>query len=379
MTNRECFERIMHGLPADRLPVMHFGFWGETLQKWVSQGYLSQDEIDGYGDGNDVDKRLTRRLGFDCNYEHLLFSSCGLNPFFEEKVVESFPDGTRHVMDGYGVVRVQKPGTEGIPAEVSHLLCDRASWEEHYKPRFQWSPSRVPHEAIASIASGEAARDWPLGIYCGSLLGHIRDILGVVGMSYMMADDPDLLREIIDTVGDICYRNVEEILKCAKGIKFDFAHFWEDICFKNGPLVNPSMFREWVGPHYRRITGLLERHGIDIVSVDCDGSIDLLAPVWLENGVNTMFPIEVGTWGASIHSLRGLGLPGLRGIGGMDKRVFAADRAAVDAEVERLVPLIAEGRYIPCPDHRIPPDAKFENVVYYAERLREASCKLFSA
>ncbi len=28
--------------------------------------------------------------------------------------------------------------------------------------------------------------------------------------------------------------------------------------------------------------------------------IDSLIPIWLENGVNTMFPIEVGTWNASI-------------------------------------------------------------------------------
>ena len=370
MTTRECFDAIMHGRPADRMPIIHFGFWGETLQKWVAQGYLSKDDIEGYGDGNEVERRLTARLGFDWCYGHLLSSNCGLSPRFETKEVASFPDGTKHVMDGYGVVRVQKPGTDGIPAEVSHLLCDRASWEEHYKSRFEWSPARVDRGAVPRLAAVESTRDWPLGIYCGSLLGHIRDILGVVGMSYMIADDPDLLREIIDTVGDLCYRNVEEALKCAVGVKFDFAHFWEDICFKNGPLVNPAMFREWVGPHYRRITDLLARNGIDVVSLDCDGSIDLLAPVWYDNGVNTMFPIEVGTWGASIRHLRGLGMPGLRGIGGMDKRVFAADRAAVDAEIERLLPLIDEGRYIPCPDHRIPPDAKFENVVYYAERLR---------
>ena len=155
------------------------------------------------------------------------------------------------------------------------------------------------------------------------------------------------------------------------GVKFDFGHFWEDICFKNGPLVKPSVFNEKVGPHYQRITKLLEEHGIDIVSVDCDGLIDSLIPTWLNNGVNTMFPIEVGTWGASIKPWREKYRESLRGVGGMDKRVFSLDYTAVDAEIERLKLLIELGYYIPCPDHRIAPDAKWENVQYYCERMRE--------
>ncbi len=56
----------------------------------------------------------------------------------------------------------------------------------------------------------------------------------------------------------------------------------------------------------------------------------------------------------------------------MDKRVFAADKQAVDAEIERLKPLVDLGGYIPCPDHRIPPDAKFGLTAYYCEAFRKA-------
>ena len=108
----------------------------------------------------------------------------------------------------------------------------------------------------------------------------------------------------------------------------------------------------------------------DIVSVDCDGCIDALLPIWLENGVNTMFPIEVGTWNASIAPWREKYGKDLRGVGGMNKTVFARDYQAVDQEVERLRPLMELGGYIPCPDHRIAPDAKFENVQYYCEKMK---------
>lgn len=68
-------------------------------------------------------------------------------------------------------------------------------------------------------------------------------------------------------MGDLCYRCAERIL--AAGARFDFAHFWEDICFKNGPLINPRKFEAKVGPHYKRITDLAHRYGLNIVSLDC--------------------------------------------------------------------------------------------------------------
>jgi uroporphyrinogen decarboxylase len=170
-------------------------------------------------------------------------------------------------------------------------------------------------------------------------------------------------------VSDLAFRVVEYVLKT--GAKFDFAHFWEDICFKNGPLISPPVFDEKIGPQYKRITDLLKSYGIDIVSLDCDGKIDALIPTWFSNGVNTMFPIEVGTWDANIAPWRKNFGRDLRGVGGMNKVVFSRDRAAIDAEIERLKPLIELGGYIPCPDHRIAPDAKWDLVRYYTDRMRE--------
>jgi len=198
-------------------------------------------------------------------------------------------------------------------------------------------------------------------------------MLGVEEMSYMYVDDEELYVEIADTLCGLCYDCAKAILET--GVKFDYAHYWEDICFKNGPLVSPAVFEEVMGPWYKKIADLVNSYGIDIISLDCDGCIDKLVPIWLENGVNTMFPIEVGTWNASIAPWREQYGKNLRGVGGMNKTVFAKDKAAVDAEIERLLKLIELGGYIPCPDHRIAPDADFELVKYYCEKLREAVAK----
>lgn len=367
MNNRERVAAILHYASYDRMPVVHFGYWGETLRKWADEGHLKEEDIRGWGDGNSVDVALNKKLGFDFGWQCMFGGHSGLLPGMDRVVVAEFPDGTKHVRHGDGVTYIEKPGAGSIPAHVDYLLKDRAAWEEHYKWRLQWTDERVNRAGLEELRKAPP-RDDPLGLHCGSLYGAFRNIMTVEGSCYLLADDEELFTEIIDTIADLCYRNVKAMLD--SGVSFDFAHFWEDICFKNGPLVSPTVFSEKIGPHYRRITDLTRSHGLDICSLDCDGMIDAVIPTWFDNGVNTMFPIEVGTWDASIKPWRERYGKGLRGVGGMNKCVFAHDQAAVDAEIERLKPLVALGGYIPCPDHRIAPDAKFDNVRYYCDRMR---------
>ncbi|HIQ05339.1 MAG TPA: hypothetical protein EYH31_06540 [Anaerolineae bacterium] len=381
MNHRERIFAVLNYEYYDRLPIVHFGFWRETLHKWAAEGHLTTAEAQAWEDGNHVDRSISERLGFDYNWNTTFGCYLGLFPSIEPKVIEEFPDGSRHVLNEDGAIVLEKPGVVSIPMEIDHLLKGRKEWEEIFQPRLQFNQERlnsalvhVGNETLRFDQGGcevlqASQRDFPLGLWCGSLFGVIRNWLGLVGLSYLTVDDEALLDEMIETVGSLCYQGVQAVLQT--GIRFDFGHFWEDICFKSGPLVNPRLFAAKVGPHYRRITSLLNEHGIHIVSVDCDGKIDALVPIWLENGVNTMFPIEVGTWNASIKPWREQYGRELRGVGGMNKTVFARDYTAIDAEVERLRPLVDLGGYIPCPDHRIAADAKWENVQYYCDRMRQ--------
>lgn len=386
MNNRERVDAILHYQDYDRLPVVHFGYWTETLHKWAAEGRITADQARAWADGNPTDAAIAAQLGFDFNWSACFAPDTRLRPPFETRVIATFPDGARHVLNSEGTVILQKDDATSIPKEIEHLLKDRAAWEELYLPKLHFEIARVTHARVNAagrmIRFDRGGRDYlqrgaweaPYGLHVGSLFGVIRNWLGIVGLSYLMADDPHLLDEIIDTVGDLCYRCTEEALRriCPEGgpAPFDFAHFWEDISFKSGPLISPRVFRKKVGPHYARITALVNAYGIDIISLDSDGDVTQLVPVWLDNGVNTMFPIEVGTWGASIAPWRAQYGQELRGVGGMNKVVFTRDYAAVDAEIERLKPLVDLGGYIPCPDHRIAPDAKWENVQYYCDRMR---------
>ncbi|MHB0997672.1 MAG: uroporphyrinogen decarboxylase family protein [Armatimonadota bacterium] len=384
MNDRQRILNILNYENYDRVPVLHFGFIYETLQKWVQEGHLTAEEVQATssGDGFPGENAIAGKLGFDANYYRSFQPHSRISPAFESKVIEELPDGYRKILTGTGAIILWNERNVSIPAEVDHILKGRKEWDEIFLQRLQFSPERVDNAAVncdgvvKSFADGGKEyltadnRDDHYLLHCGSLYGALRDYVGIENLCYLIADDEDLLDEMIEVNADLCYRNTEYALQ--SGAKFDIGHFWEDICYKNGPLINPKVFAEKVGPHYKRITDLLHRYGIDLVSLDCDGMIDLLIPTWLDNGVNVMFPIEVGTWNASIAPWREKYGKQIRGVGGMDKRVFGKNFDAVDAEIERLKPLVGMGGFIPCMDHRIPPDAVWENIQYYCDKFRSA-------
>ena len=369
MNTRERCLNILRYQNVDRLPAVHFGYWNELLLEWAEQGKIPMELARAWGDGNAADHELDRLIGWECNWYTVAHTRQDLFPSFDKKVLEVLPDGSQRVQSAYGVIERIKPGIASIPSEDDYLLKDREAFEALYKPKMQFSPDRIHQDYFQSF-NETRDNDRPIGLMAGSVLGKIRDFVTVAGMSYLMYDeDEDLFADIVDTFAEMQYQCVKAVLET--GAKFDFAHYWEDICFKNGPLLSPHKFDELCAKHYKKRNDLLHSYGIDIISLDCDGVIDQLIPTWLENGVNTIFPIEVGVWGDQFEPARNKYGKELRGVGAMDKTVFRKDRAAVDAELERMKRLSALGGFIPCPDHRLMPGSKFELVQYYAEKIKE--------
>lgn len=369
MTNRERALNILHFKSVDRFPAVHFGYWEELLLEWAEQKKIPRSLAEAVSDGNEADMELDKIIGWDFNWSRTVSFDQGLYPCFETKVLEELPDGSRRVQNRDGLIERIKPGITSIPSEDDYLLKDRKAFETLYRPKMQFSPDRIDLEYYRNF-NNTRPDDLPVGLGVGSVLGQIRSIASVVGMSYLIYDeDEELFADIVDTYADMQYECVKAILET--GAKFDFAHYWEDICFKNGPLVSPDIFDELCAKHYKKRNELCHQYGIDVISLDCDGVTEKLLPTWFENGVNTMFPIEVGVWGDQFEPARVKFGKGMLGVGGMDKTAFRKDKAAVDAEIERMKRLSSMGGFIPCPDHRLMPGSKFELVQYYAEEIKK--------
>jgi uroporphyrinogen decarboxylase len=363
MNVRERFVATMHYKPRDRAPICDFSFWPETIEAWHQQGLP-----------------LTVKHSYDCRSTNAFFGmdplpraapiSPVLWPVFEKTVVEDL--GDQEIVQQANGVRVRRhKRMSSIPSHEGHLLVDRASWEKHYKPRLDPdNPHRWPSnwdELVAEWTNPD--RDYPISVHGGSMWGCLRDWMGLEEVSYAVYDDPAWFEEMTTTLGDCAVGVLERLF--ATGGKFDACQFWEDMCYNSGPLVGVEHFKKYCVPQYKRITELCRKHGIDVVWVDCDGKIDDLLPHWLDAGVNTMFPVEVGTWnGDPVRYRREYGKE-LRMMGGFDKHILARDKEDIEREVDRLTPLVEEGGYIGFCDHRVPPDVPLENYMHYLHLVRE--------
>jgi hypothetical protein len=369
MTLRENFLAVLNYRPRTHLPVVRFGHWPQTLQRWHREGHITEEELLNYGDGNRYDMQIAKRQGFDFPVWNNAFGGVtGLLPQFTEEVVETLPDGTRKKRNIEGAIVLEKDDAYSIPPEVAHTLVDRASFEKHFRWRLQYSEERINVQRLGEYLRNPTP-EYPVMGWGGSFYGKLRNWMGLEGISYLAVDDPQLYDELIDTVGNINYLATKRVFEL--GFRPDVLAFWEDICCKSGPLISPKVFRQKIAPHYKRVCDMAKGYGVSLFYVDCDGVVDALLPIWLESGVNVMFPVEVGTWGGSIAPWRKQYGREVRGIGGVNKHVLAGDRAAIDAEIERIRPLVDLGGYLPCLDHHITPVVPWENVQYYCDRMRK--------
>ncbi len=363
MNHRERFYATMHYQARDRVPLIDFNFWDETLTAWREQGLPEH-----------IDKaNIHEFLGMDYDFSQVTFETgtdAGLMPPFEEQVLED--RGDAEIVQQADGVRVLRHKVESsIPQHMGHLLEDRESWEKYYKPRLDPThPARFPADWEARVAESNDPTSGKLFVpWVGGLYGWLRDWMGMENLSYVMYDDRAWFEEMIGTVADCIVGTLEGIL--AGGMKIDACAMWEDMCYKGGPLMSPRMFKKYLAPQYRRITDLLHHHHVDVVWVDSDGDIARLVPLWLDAGVNCMFPLEVGTWGADPVTYRREYGRDLLLMGGFDKRILAGSEDDIAREIDRLAPLVEEGGYIPFCDHLVPPDVPFENYVFYLKRARE--------
>jgi uroporphyrinogen decarboxylase len=353
MNNRQLWKQIMHYGDFDRMPVVHWTQWPETRERWVEEGMPEGVDV---RDFLDVDPHW-----IDINV------NVGLYPQFKEEIYEE-TDEYRVFRGGDGVVQKDWKHRECIPHFIEFTLEDASTWPE-YKKRLQPDPRRIPEDLDQKIKkAGDSGH--PIVFHCASMMGWIRNWMGVQNMSYLMFDSPEVYRDMVDTLAELSCWAIDEVVPRMETAP-DMVFCWEDICGRAGPLVSPNIFKEYVAPGYAKIRSKMEEHGIDLLGIDSDGDVWELAGLWLESGVNVLFPLEIGVWKANPMDYREKFGRDLRIIGGFNKMVLEKDFEAIDAEIERRLPLMQDGGFVLMPDHLITPGTPLENYQYFLNRMRE--------
>jgi hypothetical protein len=353
MTTRELWREIMFYGSFDRMPPVFWTGWPETFERWAGEG-LAQD----------VSPR--EYFGGVPNWESV---GCSLRlfPEFEEETLEETEE-YRIFRSHDGVVQQDWKTKSCIPHFVDFTLKDASCWDD-YKKRLQPDPARIPDNLDEAIARAEESGN-AIAVRVASMMGWIRNWMGVENMCYLMYDNPEVYADMVDTLAELSCWCIDQTIPRMKSPP-DLGFGWEDICGKTGPLVSPDLFEKYVAPGYRKIRNKLEEYGVTILGIDSDGDVEPLAQHWLDSGVNLLFPIEPGTWGATPEHFRKRFGRELLIVGGFDKLVLEKDRAAIDAEFDKHLDLCRAGGFIMEPDHLITPGVPLENMEYYMKRIRE--------
>ncbi len=355
MTPRERFLACMRFQQVDHVSLWEWDPWPSTLRRW---------QREALGAGNDAPQYAECENPVKCGVDLWML------PRYEERVIAEDAVYITRLTDRGVVERKPKsPDEMTMPGHIEYPVTSRADWDE-LRQRFDPAePRRFPSDWSANCERW--TKDGPVLVFQGprspSLFGFVRELMGPQRTLYAFCDEPTLVHDMMETYTEFILGVLPRVFDTAP---LSSIFFWEDMCYRSGPLISPAMFREFMVPRYQRITELARSRGCDTIFVDCDGDVSQLIPLWIEAGINGVYPMEVAA-GMDVVQLQKQYGRDLLMTGGIDKRVLAQGREAIDDELKLKMPVADKGGFVPHLDHAIPHDIPYEGFAYYWQRKKE--------
>ena len=355
MTDLERFNATMNYGHPDRAPFREFMWptWPETAARWAREG--------GY---------IERQTDFGCDRWVVESTWFFPSPPFERRIVEE-DAGTVTFVDPQGIVmrEFKTNPLSSMPQFIRFPVETREDFRKFWKERMRPDISERIGPDWREKLRRHRARDYPLVVIAdrwGGFFGALRNLVGAERLCTLFYDDPAFVEEMMEADADFLVAMLSQILE---ETDIDVFGFWEDMAYRTAPLISPALARKFMLPRYRKVIDFGRSRGVHFFGLDSDGNIDPLIPVWMEAGIDILYPFEVQAEMDVLAIRRKYGRD-LRIWGGGDKRPLAQGPAEIDRELARIAPLIREGGYIPMLDHSATPDVPYENYRYFLSQLR---------
>lgn len=108
--------------------------------------------------------------------------------------------------------------------------------------------------------------------------------MGLQAFSYAMADDPDLIVEVLRRYADWTIRLAPRLAD----LGFDIFWAFDDVAFNSGPMFSPQFFREIVLPILQEVVGALP---LPLIT-HSDGDMTPILDDWLQLGQAGIHPLQ---------------------------------------------------------------------------------------
>ena len=350
--------------PGAPLYKCEFGYY--CMEEWKAQGLPEDVPLPELFDYDPPGSHGLGQLGW---------CEAAFVPQFESKVIEDRGDHEL-VQDHAGrQVLFFKGRRNGfMPEYVDHPVKDWKTWEEDVKWRMDLSsPERYRNLDERMQNAKQAAGQGMIVIQ--NLIGgymYLRSLIGPEDLPYAFYDMPDVIHDCMKT----WLKLADHVIALhQEHVTIDEFFLAEDICYNHGILISPDMMREFLVPYYQQLIANVKSRQIDqdrhlFVHIDTDGYAVPSIPVYQEIGTDVMSPFEVAS-GCDVVAI-GKQYPGMVMKGGIDKRVLAKGRKAIDQMLEYIIPAMrARGGYVPTSDHGVPAEVPYEDYLYYRKRCVE--------
>ena len=355
MTSRERFVRTLTGEKVDRVPFMKiFGGVNASHAHWENEHPGIRTTIDTLLQFEGANRGWAPVPG---NMDPSRMYPARTIEEKENIVIQDRGDGT--------IVQWYKGG-DYARHTIGWPIKDRKTWEaykeKHLDPN---DASRFPANWKA-LAAEYKTRDYPLQLTHRGVYGFPRERMGDENLALAFYDMPDVVHDIMNYYTDMAIAVWEKM--CAD-VEFDVIECWEDMASKNGSLISPEMFREFMTPCYEKIADFAKRHNIKVILVDSDGLVENLTGLMQEGGVTAMYPYEVLAGNDPFRVRKKYPTMGI--VGGLRKEAMIDGKDAIDKEIKKAKEMIKLGRCIPGPDHFVLKVVNFREYRYFMEKLRE--------
>lgn len=253
-----------------------------------------------------------------------------------------------------------------LPLPLDYPVRDFDDWLK-LKPHFQFTEERIDWRRVEAARAAQrqgvlVKADIPGG------WDMARELMGPERACLAYHRQPELMRDIVDTITDTCLKVLDRV---SARLTIDQFFVHEDMAGKSGPLIGPDQVEEFIQPYYRACWDLLSSRGTRLFNQDSDGNMNPLIDAFLDCGVNVMHPCEPAA-GMDIVVLRQKYGDRLAVLGGIDKHVLRGSKADIRRELEyKMQPLMRQGGTVFGLDHRIPNGTPLENYRYYVQLGRE--------
>ena len=409
MNARERFNEVMEFNPSVRTLKYEYAFWGGTLNRWYKEGlpqkhfielpkaittptsslYLAaysrnRDKIEnekvipdglalfGGGvywptQGLPKERDAEDYFGFDPGIRLIDINQLFF-PMFDPVAISEDENDFVYI-DIDGIKRIYQKSESTMPTSIEWIIKDRDSWERVKEERLNLKQleKRFP-ENWSELVKEFRNRNYPLtlGGYPHGFFGLPAHLLGYENLFYLYYDDPGLVHDILDTFITL-WLSLWEVV--TSEVEVDMIQIFEDVSMGTGSMVSSDVFKEFMMPYYQRVADFAKAKGIKHIFVDTDGNCEKLIPLFLESGVNGLYPMEASA-GMDVQKVR-INYPRLKMFGGISKYAVANGGEELVENLEKVKDLLRFGGYIPFVDHSVPALVSWEGFKNYRLQLNE--------